>query len=668
MAGYTTVSSSALRDASGNLISNATISFTPVTNKGAVVPFLTGGSQTGVTSFRAVTTQVNNGQFSVQLADTSLTSPVNIGYSVSILDNLSKTELLGPGYDCYQPTGNTANFDTVAPNIPAQVSIQTGPAGPTGAPGVASLNQIAALRLKSPTAPNLFNPATVTAGKYVQGNDGTLGNYGTVASDLIPANSGSVMVMNVTPFYVGNGKLAFYDGNGVFVSSYQTPISAGVPFAIPNNAAYIRFALSPTDVAGAMVVAGSVLPSQYLPFGSFRPDPPQYATAFEAVNKSQQVSYLSDPTIRNLFNPASIVRGTKQSLDGNIYGQADVKFYVSADIPVIAGMTYTQATTYSASEPSFGNVWLDANKNVVGSIPFPHPAPLVMTAPANAVYLRICSRLSTGYVTDDYLSVQMVVRGSTLPANVDGSTLYLPYGLSANTYVKTTQGLKWGLIGDSFSNWFSQVWQNEVVRRTGMQLVWQDARGGRRWPEAFEGYGTVTPGANVGSLTYGTPNAVVSSSFYTQWWKAPPIGSPAGSTLAQNIANLDCVLLELGENDSKSGSLPIGSPTDAANAGTMCGAMNWVIASLIAAKPTIRIFGIGTSYRNDAPLANQTAVVNAEAAVYASWGIPFLDTFHTLGINSTTVNTFTIDGIHLTTDAFVKRWAATISNWLMQQF
>jgi hypothetical protein len=114
-AGYTTVSASNITNASGKLIATATIYFAPVTDAGAPVSFRVNGS--GRTITRRVSAPVINGAFSIVLADTTLTDPVDIGYSVTLVDGVTGDQLFGPGYECFQPSGDAVNFDAFEPML-----------------------------------------------------------------------------------------------------------------------------------------------------------------------------------------------------------------------------------------------------------------------------------------------------------------------------------------------------------------------------------------------------------------------------------------------------------------------------------------------------------------------------------------------------------------------
>ncbi len=124
--GYTTVSATLLADATGTKIANATIYFTPCNAKGVPISFRSGGS--GQVIDQPVSATVTTGAFSIVLADTTLTTPVNVGYLVTCVDNLSGKQLLGPGY-IIQPSGSTWSFDAFIPNIGVLATIQIGPQG-----------------------------------------------------------------------------------------------------------------------------------------------------------------------------------------------------------------------------------------------------------------------------------------------------------------------------------------------------------------------------------------------------------------------------------------------------------------------------------------------------------------------------------------------------------
>lgn len=111
----------------------------------------------GQTIFTPVQATITNGAWSMQIADTALTFPVNVCFAVTAVDNVSGNQLLGPGMGCVQPAGSgtavtgsqawctagtppnggACDFDAYPPNLAALVVTVTGPTGATGATGAA---------------------------------------------------------------------------------------------------------------------------------------------------------------------------------------------------------------------------------------------------------------------------------------------------------------------------------------------------------------------------------------------------------------------------------------------------------------------------------------------------------------------------------------------------
>ena len=239
--GYTTVSASYLQDATGTPITNATISFQPVDNKGNPLSFRAGGTSGQVIS-QPVTATVTAGAFSLSLADTTLTTPANVGYAVTVKDNITGKSLLGNGYGCVQPSGSTWSLDSYVPNVAHQAIIQYGPSaydlavqngfsgsvsawlatlvGPTGASGITSPNFtaeiIAPVGIKTPEVD--LNGYTVvgfpTEEGYLEIVADALGNIITgVNSDLSPVYAPSTTGISTMPQTEDGAALVLLDSS-----------------------------------------------------------------------------------------------------------------------------------------------------------------------------------------------------------------------------------------------------------------------------------------------------------------------------------------------------------------------------------------------------------------------------------------------------------------------
>ena len=119
MTGFTIVTATHVRDTTGKLIVNATIKFQPCDNQGRLTSYRIGGSG-GQSSFQPVSTQVRNGIFSINLADTTMTMPVNIAFAVTVIDNATGNVLLGPKGYLIQPSGAEWDFDAFTPSTAAR--------------------------------------------------------------------------------------------------------------------------------------------------------------------------------------------------------------------------------------------------------------------------------------------------------------------------------------------------------------------------------------------------------------------------------------------------------------------------------------------------------------------------------------------------------------------
>ena len=618
--GYTTVTAAHLQDATGTPISNATISFTPVGNDGKPLSFRSGGSlgQTVVTPITAI---VTGGAFSVTLADSTLSTPVNIGYKVTVVDNASGDCLLGSGYGCFQPSGNSYDFDNYIPNSPSQAAFIP-VAGPTGASGIASLPALAGTRVKSPLGNgNLYNSATTSIG-YIVASTGAFVDLsgsggGFHASDYIPANSGGVMATSGQLFgNAGGGSgLAFYDQNFAYISGSTAIVAPGGTISVPSTAAYVRVTTGDpgdhSDIANEMLVNGATLPGSYQAFGSYAPnvvDAKDTAVATSATaalvtashaSASLAASFVlaSQPVDANLFDlnrvtPDFTVNTTTPTL------QALSGFYASDFIPVIPGQQYTLAEGDPGdSNPFIGFAFYDPTKSIVivpsGSNGYPILNAKTITAPAGAAWFRFGLPNST-------LAGQMFTAGTTLPST------YIPFtkapqptysqaqvntlltGCASNPFL----GKSFGWFGDSIGSYlFNCQIQLGLQTALGCNFVFCDSRPGRTLAQIFEMYGAgsnaTAPGTNVGSLS--TSTGTFNNTSAKGAGASGMYGGTVGNTLAQDLADCDYILVFLGTNDQ---TTTLGAPGDSISTASVYGAALNAVTQLVVAAPASRLIFI----------------------------------------------------------------------------
>jgi lysophospholipase L1-like esterase len=212
--------------------------------------------------------------------------------------------------------------------------------------------------------------------------------------------------------------------------------------------------------------------------------------------------------------------------------------------------------------------------------------------------------------------------------------------------VSPWSGKRLGVFGDSISALFNNAWQNIVLTQNSMTLGFQDAHAGRTTYSLFENYGGDGLGTTTGDASAG--------------------GMTTGTTLAQDLANVDLLIIEIGTNDNNSG-FPLGSPTDApASPGlgasniSLCAAWNYILNTLQAANPNMRIVWAGPYSYNPlnghggGPVAQNAAIAAAQQTVMGQHGVPYLNALSEVGFNAQNWSVMLGDGLHPSAAGFVR--------------
>lgn len=111
---------------------------------------------------------------------------------------------------------------------------------------------------------NLFNPNDVTNGMYVNPTTGNLSsNTNYTSSGLITLNNESDYIKNNTL-----NLYAFYDSDGNFIKTTTTSTNQ---INKPTNAKYVRITCFTSAVGSTMLVAGTSLPRQFVPYKKYIP-------------------------------------------------------------------------------------------------------------------------------------------------------------------------------------------------------------------------------------------------------------------------------------------------------------------------------------------------------------------------------------------------------------
>jgi lysophospholipase L1-like esterase len=459
---------------------------------------------------------------------------------------------------------------------------------------------------------NLYNNQGLSVGVLKCADGTTDSSFSTFRTSNFMYVYGAGFVTSNTSWPTASGLygFAFYDGNQAYLSGTCATQTTPTPIAVPAAAVYARFYEAVASSNAVVVVAGSSLPANYVGYGYS----PQYTAALDA--NIQQVVNSALPANRNLFDQTRVTTGFELTVATGALASS-VNASTSDFLPVQPGMTYNFMVAGGSVAPTFGMAYYDGYKGYIAPGPgLPITAGQVITVPAGVAYLRFCQPTSLN-------SVQVVTIGSTPPTN------YIPFYSSGAT-TSTSYGKKMAWWGDSITALYGSSWQPTVVTRSGILTAFQDAHAGRSFApaSAFENYGGTCSGINLGA---GGPM---------------PNTGILGNTIAQDLAGIDGIVVELGTNDY---TKTLGSPGDATTAATVYGYIRNFVECVLAAAPNIHMVMISPYNSSGRGGAGTLGVVNAIKYVAAQNSVPVIDTYNEGGINqfnwSTTIM---VDGIHVT--------------------
>jgi hypothetical protein len=516
--------------------------------------------------------------------------------------------------------------------------------GDTGAPGP-SATPVAAIIDRTPASVNLVNYASFVANSYIDHNNGSLllagGFY---ASDFIPVDPNTLYTTN-QGFAAGNDSSGWceYDDTFAPVVPHNTPVAPMGTFTTGATTGFIRFTLSPfagngylayAQSAQHMVVKGNVMPPTFVSFYGYAAN---IIDAKDAAVLASAVSSIGAITTDyvdgflggrpNLFDPTKTLPGLPCA-NGTIDNGNGPTFYY-ANIRVIGGRTYYLASPMGniGSNTAYGLVWLDINNAVCGFVPIPFTQPQAFVAPVNAVRALVPGTTDNN---SNYGPQMFVV--DALPGTYEAYPR-IPLNITLAGLLPTF-GKKFAVFGDSISSIFNQVWQNVVIARLGVSLVYQDAAPGRNFANLFESYGITAPSQALGNYDGAAADGVGNAYFNA--------GKVQGQSFATNINNAapDFGYMRLGTNDQL---VTTGALGDWIAVGTTAGNMRYDIDLILNARPTLRMFGVGPTWNGFGNYAQLQAIDAIEQTVYEFYSIPYLSMLKRGGGNVINNSTFTGD-------------------------
>ena len=138
----------------------------------------------------------------------------------------------------------------------------------------------------------------------------------------------------------------------------------------------------------------------------------------------------------------------------------------------------------------------------------------------------------------------------------------------------------------------------------------------------------------------------------------------AGSTLAQNLAGVDCLVMVLGTNDNMF-AVPLGTMGDPTTAGTYYGNLRWITEAILQAKPGLRIVLVTPQFVSNVAPAQTAQYVGATLAYGSSMGIPVINMATRGGVNPLSYPVLLRDGIHPSDFGFARFYGPVIAQGLL---
>ena len=521
----------------------------------------------------AITTNTSGG--SCKLADTSSTNPSGLCYTIVITDNTTGLPLQGTGYQCYQPSGGSMNFDAFIPNnvtIPQQTltggsTLVLGQIAGTAAPGndprfsqiTVNTNNIAALNAKTTSAAtttggvtgaqmavytarfgprNLITPSTVVTNYLINAGNGALESYpqdyNMYVSDFFPVTPGGSVSANFATAVYGhtNYGYTFYDAGQNFISGVGG-VAANASVSVPMTAVYARYTsqIQNGAISGLVVFGNLSQPGHYVYPGSSPEASAAILSASSGLSGTEFGAYRSkQANTENLYNPLTVTTNQVLRIYDQAYTGIGTNYFSTDYMAVIPGFTVVCNNDTAVGQEAHGDygwVWFDKDKNFLsGTVGVPSNTPVQVPAGAFFGIVSFNSQI---------LSLPLIINnGSTITPTVAQQALAavsLPLS-----------GKKVAFVGDSITAIYGQPWLSAVIMKTGMTEVFQDAHTGRQTSQIFENYG----GDPVNGKGQG------GNGWQNTWADGVSRWAAAGKTLTQDLtaAAPDVVMIYLGHKRS----------------------------------------------------------------------------------------------------------------------
>jgi len=451
---------------------------------------------------------------------------------------------------------------------------------------------------------NIFDKSTVGTGLLKTNQTADAGSTWRYSAYMPVIPSGTITFSHTSTASSPTYGVHFYTLAGAFVSSASAP-TANTPISVPATAHYARFTMKDFQIDYMMVVQGSTLPSDYIPYGI----PTVSARHTQITNIARALRRSGE----NVFTATDRTSGNQVDSTTGALSTAVGNNNASTYLPVngLTNVTMGEASYVTVSSP-YGIAFFDANKTYISGVAAPWTAGQVIAVPAGAYYMRVT-------VHNIQLTTFYILEGSVSP----GFRIAAQPAFVADT--RPWHGHSVVLQGDSlFTNDWN--WYDEVFAYHGLTLAKNASRGGRFWV--------------AGKMLYDADDTT-------------PL-------VSGDFTGVDLCIVGAGTNDAASA---LGTSADAAGDATVCGQAKLFIETVLGWNKYTRLV-VATPHGRQADFVSYRPIAVALREVAALYGCPVLDFNAMGGLNSVTASTFLADGTHPNTAGKLACWTNPAKGFL----
>lgn len=407
---------------------------------------------------------------------------------------------------------------------------------------------------------NLFNPYTVTTGKYVDYTDGSLkSNSSYTSSDFIEVEAS-------TRYQANSSHYAWYTADKTYISG----ASANINGDSPSNAKYARIDKSTSSIGELVMYKGAWRGAS---------DYEQYKVSYPWLKAPADVDAETlnnyGATFVNMFNKYTAVDG--QYVDHSS-GQftSNASYFRSTYIPVKPSTTYKVSLANRYAVYDKDKVYI-SGANLNNTYTF--------TTPNNAAFVVICG--TPVAEKDEYI----IAEEANYPAGYESYGVVVPW-IKPKVAKSKYDGKTLVCFGDSIT---FMDYTGTIAADTGMNVInqgyssarWAYADDANQYTNAFAMHELIKA---LTTDDWTTPNTIIGVTGYENQ------AAQLAALKQIDFSKVDFVSFACGTNDFASAT-PLDNPSDKYDTEYFMGAIRYCIKTLLTAYPNLKIICASPIYR-----------------------------------------------------------------------